>query len=117
MNFVADESVDRQIVERLREDGHVVLYVAEMNPGITDEDVLRLSNQETAILITADKDFGDLVFRQGSITSGVLLIRLAGLSQLIKSEKVSTAISEHEAEISRAFSVISSGTIRIRRKR
>lgn len=36
MNFVADESVDRQIVERLREDGHSVIYVAGMDPGIPD---------------------------------------------------------------------------------
>lgn len=117
MNFVADEGVDRQIVERLREDGHKVFYVAEMDPGIKDEDVLLLSNQESAILITADKDFGDLVFRQGSITCGVLLVRLGGLSLSRKAEIVSTAIDKHEAEIPKAFSVISSGTIRIRRKK
>lgn len=41
MNFLADEGVDKQIVERLRRDGHDVLYVAEMEPGITDEIVLQ----------------------------------------------------------------------------
>ena len=40
MTFLADESVDRQIVERLRLDGHLVAYVAEMSPGIMDETVL-----------------------------------------------------------------------------
>ncbi|MGO0121846.1 DUF5615 family PIN-like protein [Desulfothermobacter acidiphilus] len=40
MKFVADESVDRQIVERLREAGHTVSYVAEAEPGIYDEAVL-----------------------------------------------------------------------------
>jgi len=54
VNFVADESVDRQIVERLREDGHSVIYVAEMDPGIPDEDIIRLANQQSTILITAD---------------------------------------------------------------
>ena len=40
MNFLADESVDRQIVDALREDDHAVLYVTEMDPGISDDEVL-----------------------------------------------------------------------------
>lgn len=95
MNFVADESVDRQIVERLREDGHSVIYVAEMDPGIPDEDVIRLANQQSTILITADKDFGELVFRQALATHGVVLIRLAGLSKHSR-RKCSLLLSENE---------------------
>lgn len=41
MNLLADESVNRQIVERLRKDGHDVAYIAEMAPGISDETVLK----------------------------------------------------------------------------
>ncbi len=44
MNILADESVDQPIVNRLREDGHTVLYVAEMDPGISDEVVLHEAN-------------------------------------------------------------------------
>jgi hypothetical protein len=61
MNFVADESVDRLIVERLRREGYQVSYVAELEPGMLDEAVLNLANQETALLLTADKDFGEMV--------------------------------------------------------
>ena len=114
MNFVADESVDRQVVERLREDGHSVIYIAEMDPGIPDEDVFRLSNRRSAILITADKDFGELVFRQASVAHGVVLIRLAGLSQGLKAEMLSSAIRDRASEIPNAFSVVTPGTIRIR---
>ncbi|MBI4572564.1 MAG: DUF5615 family PIN-like protein [candidate division NC10 bacterium] len=46
MNFLADESVDRQVVGRLREDGHLVRYVAEMEPGISDDAVLELANRD-----------------------------------------------------------------------
>jgi hypothetical protein len=48
MNFLADESVDRPIVERLRQDGHRVSYVVELGPGMPDEAVLHLANLETA---------------------------------------------------------------------
>jgi predicted nuclease of predicted toxin-antitoxin system len=75
VTFLADEGVDRQIVERLRLDGHQVAYVAEMSPGITDETVLMEGRDSASILITADKDFGELVFRRRRTTTGVLLIR------------------------------------------
>jgi hypothetical protein len=54
MNLLADESIDRQIVDRLRQDGHLVHYVAEMDPGISDETVLRLANREATVLLTTD---------------------------------------------------------------
>ena len=54
MNFVADESVDRQIVKRLGDDGHSVWYVAEMAPSISDDEVLQLANKGNAPLITSD---------------------------------------------------------------
>ena len=86
MKIVADESVDRQIVDRLRMDGHDVMSIAELDPGIDDETVLGHSLRTNAILMTADKDFGELVFRQHLIHSGVLLIRLAGLKPELKAE-------------------------------
>ena len=45
MNFLADESVDQPIVDRLRHDGHDVLAVVEMEPSIPDETVLKRANQ------------------------------------------------------------------------
>jgi predicted nuclease of predicted toxin-antitoxin system len=67
MKLLADESVDQQIVDRLRKDGHEVWYVTEMEPGISDDLVLKKANQEMAILLTANKDFGELVFRLNRI--------------------------------------------------
>jgi len=56
MKFLADENIDKPIVERLRDDGHIVLYVLEMEPSISDDEVIRQANQESALLLTADKD-------------------------------------------------------------
>jgi predicted nuclease of predicted toxin-antitoxin system len=115
MNFIADEGVDRQIVERLRQDGHRIWYVAEMEPGISDDTVLDLANQKSALLLTADKDFGELVFRQHRLIPGVVLIRLAGLSPTRKAGIVTFAIDQHTSELPQAFAVISPGIFRIRR--
>lgn len=115
MNFLADESVDRQIVDRLRQNGHFVLYVVEMEPGISDDAVLNLANKESAVLLTSDKDFGEMVFRQGRSNQGVILVRVAGLSPKRKADIVGLAIKEHVSELTKAFTVITPRSIRIRR--
>ena len=115
MTLFADEGVDRQVVVRLRAEGHEVRYVAEMEPGIADDVVLKQSRETSSLLITADKDFGELVFRQGQATTGVLLLRLAGLTSPAKGAIVSAAIQDHGSELGGAFSVLSHGGLRIRR--
>ncbi len=117
MNLLADESVDRQIVQRLRQDGHDVLYIAEGEPSVSDAVVFDRANEKSALLITGDKDFGEIVFRDNRLSSGgVVLLRLAGLSAEKKAEIVSDAFREHEAEFTNHFSVIAPGKIRIRPK-
>jgi predicted nuclease of predicted toxin-antitoxin system len=86
-----------------------------MEPGISDDIVLELANREHALLLTADKDFGELVFRLRRIASGIVLIRLSGLSKTSKVEIVSHAINEHENQLLGAFTVISPTAIRIRK--
>lgn len=114
MNLVADESVDRQIVERLRLDGHAVVYVAELAPSSSDDAVLAEANQRNSLLVTADTDFGELVFRLKRLNAGVVLLRLGGLAPLVKAELASNAIRDHAAELPGKFSVISPGVLRIR---
>ena len=116
MNLVADEGVDRPVVERLRRDGHQVVYVAELSPSVADEEVLRHANAGNAVLMTADKDFGDLVFRQGRAHSGVVLLRLAGLANATKAEIVAEVCRSRASELIGAFSVVSRGQVRIRRR-
>lgn len=115
MKFLADENIDYQIVEHLRQEDHSVLYVAELNPGISDTEVLGLANKENAILITSDSDFGELVFRQRRLTSGVIYIRLGNLSSEQKANIIVSAINQHGEEFLNSFVVISSNSIRIRK--
>lgn len=117
MNLLADESVDRQIVERLRKDGHDVLYIVEVEPSVPDETVFDRANEKFALLVTGDKDFGEIVFRDSRLSSdGVVLLRLAGLSAETKAETVADAFREHGVEFANHFSVIAPGKIRIRPK-
>ncbi|HKC64585.1 MAG TPA: DUF5615 family PIN-like protein, partial [Pyrinomonadaceae bacterium] len=80
----------------------------------TDDLVLARANELASLLLTADKDFGELIFRESLLSSGgVVLIRLAGLSAESKAEIVSTAFRERGSEFPNCFSVISPGRIRV----
>ena len=116
MNFLADESVDRPIVERLRRDGHVIVYVSDLNPGISNGDVFEIANRTNSILLTADKDFGELVYHQNLVPQGVFLIRAAGISPTRKADLVASAIKRHSSELLGTFTVITPGAVRIRRR-
>ncbi|MFH1259320.1 MAG: DUF5615 family PIN-like protein [Elusimicrobiota bacterium] len=116
MKFIADENVDKPIVDRIRKEGHEVIYVAEVLPNISDDEVIRLVNRESAVLITADKDFGELVFRMGRVVYGVVLVRLSGLPLIEKAEIVLKAIVKYADQLMHSFAVITQDGIRIRKQ-
>jgi predicted nuclease of predicted toxin-antitoxin system len=99
----------------LRHDGHDVVFIAEVSPSIADDEVLNDANALHAVLLTADKDFGEMVFRQHRVHAGVVLIRLAGLSAAAKAQTVCSAFKDHGHEFVGSFSVISTGLVRVRR--
>jgi predicted nuclease of predicted toxin-antitoxin system len=117
VTFVADESVDRQIVDAVRALGYDVLSIAESAPGSADEDVLTSANGTQSVLLTADKGFGELVFRQRRLHAGIVLLRLAGLAPHIKAQITAAAIKSHAREFGAGFSVVTDKAIRIRRAR
>ena len=112
--LLADENIDSAIVHRLRSDNHDVTWIAELEPGISDDRVLKLADEQSRLLITADTDFGEFVFRQGRTNAGVLLLRLAGLSPDRKASIVSDVIRKHLTELKGAFAVVAPGQLRIR---
>ncbi|MHB1319820.1 MAG: DUF5615 family PIN-like protein [Anaerolineae bacterium] len=77
MRLLADENFPGLAVRRLRVRGHDVAWIREVAPGSKDPDVLARAQLESRILITFDKDFGELAFRWGlSAASGIVLFRI-----------------------------------------
>jgi predicted nuclease of predicted toxin-antitoxin system len=75
VRFPADESCDVAVVRALRAAGHDVLAVAEVAPRSDDDTVLTLATRENRVLLTEDKDFGQLVYANKQPSSGVILTR------------------------------------------
>ena len=88
----------------------------EMAPGIMDEAVLSESQNSESVLITADKDFGELAFGKGKRRLAFCwYVYGSCLGPAMKASVVSAAIQEHGRELPGAFAVLSPGNIRIRR--
>ena len=115
MRLLADECIEKSVVEYLRVNKFNVDAVSELNPGASDITVIDLANNRDCILLTADKDFGELIFRQGKISKGVILVRLHGLSKERKSYLIAQTIREHQNQLTNSFTVIESTQIRISR--
>lgn len=116
MKLVCDADVDAPLVQHLRDAGHEVTSIADVNPGSTDEEVLEIANQRGAVLITRDKGFGQLVFQQRRASAGVLLIRLAGVPMSERKELLARVVADHGAELADSFSVLTRSRLRIRRR-
>lgn len=80
MHFLADENVSRLVIQRLRNDGHDAVSIAETRPGAQDEDILGAANAGSQVLITEDRDFGEMVIRQRRSIRGILLLELDRVS-------------------------------------
>ncbi len=115
MKFLADEGVDKPIVTMLRNAGFDIDYVLELTPGSDDEVILELAHAQQRILITQDKDFGELVFRLQQPHHGIVLIRLEGYTPHFKAEIVTQFLLQHETEMLDRFTVIQPNAIRIRK--
>ena len=117
MRFVADENIDEPIIVALRELKLNILSISESMPGCSDSDVLAFANKNNSFLITSDKDFGELIFRQRKILKGVILLRLHGLSIDKKAKLVQDFFITHIDSLSEdnIFVVISENNIRIRK--
>jgi predicted nuclease of predicted toxin-antitoxin system len=114
LKFTADENIDIQIIDNLRENGFEIFSISEDFAGITDDEVLEIANRNHSILLTGDKDFGELVFRQGRAAQGVVLIRLFGISQEEKAEIVSQVFCDYSDKFSGNFTVVGKKKIRIK---
>jgi predicted nuclease of predicted toxin-antitoxin system len=76
LKFLVDECYDAGLVKSLRGTGNDVIFVVEQNPGASDDEVLLKAYNEGRILLTEDKDFGELSYRLRKPSSGIVLIRI-----------------------------------------
>lgn len=76
MRLIVDECTGPSVARWLREQGHDVVYVGDTANGMKDAEIIARAASDKRILITNDRDFGDLIFQSHLPHAGVLLLRL-----------------------------------------
>ena len=114
MKLIVDVGVGIAVERFLRESGHDVLAVRDVDPALADGEILRLALRESRLLITMDKDFGELVYGRGLHHTGVLLLRLDDATGAEKAAVVRGIFEQRGDALPGRFSVYQAGHIRIR---
>jgi predicted nuclease of predicted toxin-antitoxin system len=117
MRFLADENFPRAAVEALKAAGHDIVWVRLTTPGASDADVLAAATAESRVLLTFDKDFGELAARSVlSAACGVVLLRVPAPSSDAACASIAAQITARD-DWPDHFSVIEPGRVRMRRLR
>lgn len=113
MRILADENCPRNLVDVLDELGHDVVWIRTDSPGVKDPAILARAQRENRIVLTFDKDFGELAFRHKlPAQSGIIFCRLHGLSPAKLVEIVLAALANQDSWAG-LFTVIAEDRIRV----
>jgi predicted nuclease of predicted toxin-antitoxin system len=114
MRFLLDENAEYRIAAFLVALGHDVTTIAHDYPaGLDDEAVLAIAQEEARVLITNDRDFGELIIQRQLAHSGVILLRLRSQSVQAKITRLMAVLASHNAQLDQ-FIVVTDRRIRIR---
>ena len=111
--FIADENIPRTSVRLLRSAGYDVLSISEDFSSLIDEEILNLGNKTGRIIITLDRDFGNLIFkRKITCLTGVVFLRLGSTTPREPGELILSYLSSSPDIFTARFSVVDRARIR-----
>lgn len=116
MKFLVDECVGPTVARWLQQQGYDVISIYDDYAGINDTDVLNKALQQGCILITSDKDFGEIVFKNNREHAGILLLRLFDERPLKKIYVLGFVLKNYSHDLPNNFVVATEGNIRIIKK-
>ena len=114
MKFLADAHISVEMVAMIRDLGHDWLAASAIPPRMQDIDVLRMAADDGRVMVTADKDFGELVFVHGLACPGVVLIRIALAAETDRVARVRSVWPLVLSRLPRSFVTITTSSVRAR---
>ena len=115
MRFIADENFPLPSVKRLRSAGHDVSAVIRDTPGAADDDIMSRAAQQGRIVLTFDRDFGELIFRPKlPVPPGVVYFRFDPLTPEQPADYLLRLLATSELSLEGRFTVVEIGQVRQR---
>ena len=112
MRFVVDECTGPKVADWLRKEGHEVFSIFDKARGLADSDVLEKALTENWIVITNDKDFGEMVFRENRRHHGIIFMRLADERSASKIKVLRQLLDNHSAKLPEQFVTVTETKVR-----
>ena len=106
IKFLFDVGVSKKAEIWLKENGYDVKAVRDINPGLSDKEILKIAVDESRMIVTMDKDFGELIYNSGLVHSGVLLLRLEEAGSNKKLAVIQYILNNYSEEIFNKFKQI-----------
>jgi len=116
LKFLVDVGVGEKVEDFLYKNGYDILSVRKLNPRMSDSEIIDIAAKDNRIVITMDKDFGELIYNSGLIHKGILLLRTENCSGDKKAKILSEILINYSSELEENFCVFSKDRLRIRRK-
>jgi predicted nuclease of predicted toxin-antitoxin system len=113
MRFLVDECLGPVLADWLRRQQHDVFSAFEQARGLDDDSLLGVAVAEDRILVTGDKDFGELVFRDGRPHRGVLLLRLDDPQPVTWIAALQRVLASHADQLPARFVVVTDAAVRV----
>lgn len=113
MKILADENLNALFIEDLRTQGYQVLSIRETSFGIPDTDVAVLAGDQDSILITEDKDFGELIFAHKAVKISVVFLRYRKEELQLVRKQILQVLQLYHDRSGHFFFTISRGKIRV----
>jgi predicted nuclease of predicted toxin-antitoxin system len=112
--FLIDVGVGKKVEEWMKTLQYDTKTIRDLNPRMPDIEILKIAVAEKRLLITMDKDFGELVYKSRRSYSGVLLLRLEDESTAEKIKVLETILNNYASKIANKFSVYKKNKLRIK---
>jgi predicted nuclease of predicted toxin-antitoxin system len=116
MRLLVDECTGQTVASWLRGQGHDVVYVGDEASGIQDTEVIARAASEARILVTNDRDFGDMIFRSHLPHAGVVLLRLRNERPSSKIAVLERILKEYGDSLADNFVVVTEHLVRFARR-
>ncbi len=116
MIFLANENIPLDSIFLLRRNNHIVISIKEDFRGISDTTVLKLAKEKDAIILTFDKDYGELIFRENfESPPSVIFFRFKGFDSFFAANTLLKIIQNSQIQLQGYFTIIEEETVRQRR--
>jgi len=114
MKFLLDENIPLTVLKSMQDSGYDAVSILEYAGIKSDVDIIKTAAEEKRIVITFDRDFGELIFKAGHKSSGVIYLRFEPFNAKIISRHVSELLEEESIKFHKSFVVLEKDKVRIR---